>query len=125
MVEGSTVPAAGRRVIVIDDNERAATALEVGLRLLGHTVAIALEGDQALRLAESFHPDVAVIDIRLPGMDGYELARRLRERHQIILIAVTGFGDDSDRDRARDAGFEHHLVKPVDLQQLAALLRSE
>ena len=120
MVGTSASP--GCRVIVVDDNERAAIALEVGLRLLGHTVAIAHDGAQALELADTFRPDVAVVDLRLPGMDGCELARRLRERGNIVLIAVTGYGDESDRDRTRDAGFEHHLVKPVDLQQLVRLL---
>jgi PAS domain S-box-containing protein len=113
-----------RRVLVVDDNTDAADMLCAALQHLGHDVLIASDGLQALGLVDDFHPDVAVLDIGLPAMDGYELARRLRARglDQCRLIAVTGYGQDEDRARSREAGFDVHLVKPVDLMRLASLI---
>ena len=88
-------------------------------------VAQASDLDDVLRKARAHRPEVAVLDIGLPGMDGYELARRLRQQpgmEQALLIAVTGYGQDSDRERTRAAGFDHHLVKPVDPEYLLRLL---
>jgi len=115
------------RVLVVDDNVDAAQTLHDFLATLGHEPAIAHDGVAALQLAGSFKPEVAVLDIGLPVMDGYELARRLREqlgRDKLRLIAVTGYGQDSDRARAREAGFDHHLVKPIALDALMPLLAS-
>jgi PAS domain S-box-containing protein len=118
------VPAAGRRrVLVVDDNADAAELLGGLLRSSGHEVMIASDGPQALDLAGAFRPEVALLDIGLPVMDGYELARRLRSQLDTVrLIAVTGYGQDSDRERSRAAGFDAHMIKPVDPDVLEAAL---
>ncbi|MBV8759377.1 MAG: response regulator, partial [Deltaproteobacteria bacterium] len=95
---------------------------------LGHEPVVAHDGPGALEAIETFVPEVAVLDIGLPVMDGYELARRLRERlgpEKLRLIAMTGYGQDSDKQRAAEAGFDHHLVKPIALDALTSLLRRE
>jgi signal transduction histidine kinase len=117
--------ATGMRVLVVDDNVDAAQALHEILSTLGHEAAVAHDGMTALDLARSRQPDIAVLDIGLPAMDGYELARRLRELpggHKLRLIAVTGYGQEADRVRAHEAGFDHHLVKPIALDALFPLL---
>jgi signal transduction histidine kinase len=117
-------PAAGvgGRVLVVDDNEDAATLLGSILKRSGLDVRTASSGPAALALVAAFAPHAAVLDIGLPGMDGYELARRLRERVPgVQLVALTGYGQPSDRSRAHEAGFDDHFVKPVDV---AALLRA-
>ena len=111
----------GRRILVVDDNVDAATMLADALTAQGHVARIAADGVEALRLAADFQPEVALLDIGLPVMDGYEVARRLRAdlRHAgITLVAVTGYGQEQDRRRSTAAGFSAHLVKPVDLEQL-------
>ncbi len=120
-------PAAVRalRVLVVDDNADAAESLAMLLRLWGHDVAVAQDGPAALRTAAARPPEVALLDIGLPGMDGYELARLLRQQPgpgRAVLVALTGWGQEEDRRRAREAGFDHHLVKPVDLSALQGLL---
>jgi PAS domain S-box-containing protein len=118
----------GMRVLVVDDNVDAAVMLRELLAGMGHEPAVAHDGLAALELATSFQPHVAVLDIGLPVMDGYELARKLRAQpgsETLRLIAVTGYGQDSDRARAREAGFDHHLIKPVALDVLAPLLDDE
>jgi PAS domain S-box-containing protein len=113
----------GRRVLVVDDNLDAANLLAEVLRASGHLTEVAPDGPAALQLAGTFHPEIAVLDIGLPVMDGYELARRLRSQLGAVwLIAVTGYGQPADRDRARHAGFDAHLVKPVHLDALHAAL---
>lgn len=115
----------GLRVLVVDDNEDAADMLAQALALKGHHIRVAHDGPSALRVAEDFQPAVAFLDIGLPVMDGYELARRLRTLHgmaQLRMIAVTGYAQDGDRHRSRAAGFETHLVKPVNLDTLETLL---
>jgi len=115
----------GKRVLVVDDNTDAAAMLHAYLAELGHEPAVAHDGVAALELAGTFKPEIAVLDIGLPVMDGYELARRLREQlgpEKLRLIAMTGYGQDADRARAEEAGFEHHLVKPVALEVLTSLL---
>ena len=111
-----------KRILVVDDNRDAATALRDGLQAMGHIVAIAHDAPSALAEASAFKPQIGVLDIGLPVMDGYELAGALRATHDIRLIAITGYGQESDRQRSREAGFDSHLVKPVGLQQLGALL---
>jgi signal transduction histidine kinase len=114
-----------RRILVVDDNVDGAELLAALLRLDGHLVALAFSGLEALERAQSFLPDVALIDIGLPGLDGYEVARRLRDStgHDAPqLIAVTGYGRDQDRERARAAGFDAHLVKPVEFPALQRAL---
>jgi len=113
------------RVLVVDDNADAAGMLAESVRAMGHVTAIAYDGPSALRVAADFHPDVALLDIGLPVMDGYELAHQLRALPglaSLALIAVTGYGQPSDRARAREAGFVDHLVKPVRFENLAAVL---
>jgi CheY-like chemotaxis protein/two-component sensor histidine kinase len=120
--------ATGMRVLVVDDNVDAAQTLHEILAMLGHEAAIAHGGMAALDLARSFQPDIAVLDIGLPTMDGYELARRLRELpggDELRLIAITGYGQEADRVRAHEAGFDHHLVKPIALDALLPLLETK
>jgi signal transduction histidine kinase/ActR/RegA family two-component response regulator len=114
---------ADARVLVVDDNDDAAALLGAFLRRAGCAVRTAPSGTAALALVEAFTPDAAVLDIGLPVMDGYELARRLRARLPgIRLVALTGYGRPDDRERTRDAGFDAHLVKPVDAATLQAAL---
>ena len=118
-------PRTGLRVLVVDDNEDAATMLGEVLTMLGHEVVVAFDGASALQARKTFTPDVALLDIGLPGMDGHELAQKLRARHPGVplrLIALTGYGEERDRQRSKAAGFDEHLVKPVDLDKLCALL---
>jgi CheY-like chemotaxis protein len=113
-----------RRVLIVDDNQDGAESLALLLRLAGHEVQVCHDGPTALVLAETFQPKVVLLDIGLPGMDGYEVARRLRARPGVgpqLLVALTGYGQDDDLRRSREAGFDHHLVKPADPDKLAAL----
>jgi len=121
------VPDASLRVLVVDDNADAAESLAVLLRLMGHEVELAGEGRSALELAASFEPQLVLMDIGLPGMSGYDIATALRNRPQMrstTLVAVTGWGQDSDRKRARDTGFDHHLTKPVEPDRLEQIIDS-
>jgi len=120
--------AAGSRVLLVEDNLDAAESLGELLRIWGHEVTVAHDGAAALGAVPEARPEVVLLDIGLPGMDGYEVASRLRATPGLAglrLIAVTGYGQESDRRRARLAGFDHHLVKPVDLDRLRALLAGE
>ncbi len=117
---------AGRRILVVDDNEDAAELLASALEVMGHTTRVAHDGPEALKLAAEFAPDLALLDIGLPVMDGYELARRFHDHpdlRRVPLVAVTGYGQPSDRERSEAAGFDAHLVKPVDIDRVAALIR--
>jgi signal transduction histidine kinase len=108
---------AGKRVLVVDDNIDAAESIAVFLRLEGHEVRTVSDGPQAVAIAQVFAPQVAVVDIGLPGMNGYEVARRLRLKGAeapTLLIALTGYGQREDRARSMEAGFHHHFVKPAD-----------
>lgn len=124
------IPAAtaGRRVLLVDDNEDARDLLAMLLRKAGHEVTIARDGLDALGLLDEVLPSVAVLDINMPVMDGYELAERIRGRFgedELFLVALTGYGQPSDHERSRAAGFNEHLVKPIDLTQLLrAIARS-
>jgi PAS domain S-box-containing protein len=114
-----------RRILVVDDNEDAANLLAEVLVAHGHHIRTAADGPSALRVADEFQPEVAVLDIGLPVMDGYELAERMRSTprlHGLRLIAVTGYGQESDRTRALDAGFHAHLAKPVAIDTLVRLV---
>jgi PAS domain S-box-containing protein len=116
-----------RRLMVIDDNKDAAESMSMLLELWGHEVVCAYDGRSALEAAAKYHPDAVFLDIGLPGMDGYEIAERLRGRPEsarAVLIAITGYGQDEDRRRSRDAGIDHHLVKPVAPETLHNLLDS-
>jgi len=117
-----------RRILVVDDNRDIADTLSALLRLLGHEVAIAGDGGSALRVAQSFEPHVILLDVGLPDMSGYEVARRLRgdpRASRALLVAVTGWGQEEDRRRARNAGFDHHLTKPTTIEDLAHVLEQK
>ena len=118
--------AAAARILIVDDNEDGAELLADALIGKGYDTRVAHDAPTALRVAAEFSPDVAFLDIGLPVMDGYELAahlRRLPGLADVRLIAVTGYGQDSDRGRTREAGFHGHLVKPVDIDALEATLK--
>jgi PAS domain S-box-containing protein len=128
--EGPPMPSSNgsrRRVLVVDDNVDSAESLAVLLRLYGHDVRLAHDGEAALEEARSFRPDVMFLDIDLPKMDGYEVAQRLRLEPTmggLTLVAMTGYGQEEERRRTREAGFHSHLVKPVDFDMLQELLSS-
>lgn len=124
-IETAKQPAQTSRVLVVDDNMDAADMLVMMLQMFGHEVQAAYTGQSALEMAVEYKPDVVLLDIGLPDMNGYEVARHLRQQPQtkdVRLIAMTGYGQDSDRQRSEEAGCEHHLVKPVDPQKLQDLL---
>ena len=112
------------RVLVVEDHADTAASMAVLLRIHGHEVEVAPDGPSALRIAADRPPDVALLDIGLPGLSGWHVARRLRERagKTPLLIAVTGYGRDEDRRRSVEAGIHLHLLKPVDPEALETLL---
>ena len=114
-----------RRVLVVDDNVDAATTLQMLLRSLGHETRVAHDGMTALEIAREFRPEVILLDIGMPGLDGYEVARRLRAMNHgqtFRIVAITGWGQEADRMRSKEAGFDLHLVKPVDPGVLVSVL---
>jgi CheY-like chemotaxis protein len=116
---------APRRVLVVDDNRDAGESLEMLLRVLGVESRVVHDGESALAALRAFRPEMVLLDLGMPGMDGYEVARRIRERPEDgepVVIALTGWGQPEDRRRTREAGFDHHLVKPVGLGVLQSLL---
>src|SRR5262249_34965620 len=118
---------APRRVLVVDDNRDAADSLAMLLKFLGADVNTANDGPSALEALLTYRPSVVMLDIGMPAMDGYEVARRARQQPEaknVPLIALTGWGQAEDRRRSKEAGIDHHLVKPVDLGALQALLAS-
>ncbi len=120
-------PPSGHRLLVVDDNEDAALSLAMLLRLQGHEVRVAHDGPSALEVATSYRPDLVFLDIGMPGMDGYEVARRLRKTpglEKTVLAALTGWGQQEDRRRTAEAGFDHHLVKPPEPKVVEELLAS-
>jgi PAS domain S-box-containing protein len=121
---GATIP---RKILVADDNQDAANTLAMLMRLAGHEVCTAHSGKAALTLASQFHPEVALLDIGMPDLDGYEVAKRIRETdwgRNVRLIALTGWGQEDDKRRARAAGFDYHLTKPANPRDLDELLSS-
>jgi PAS domain S-box-containing protein len=125
--EGTDGAAAVRRqrILVVDDNRDSADSLSMLLRLAGHEVRTAYDGTAGLAAARRWRPDVVLLDIGLPGLDGYEVVRRLRQEaglQQALVVAMTGYGKDEDRERSQEAGFDAHLVKPVDPEELAQLI---
>ena len=119
--------AAGRRILIVDDNADAADVLQSLLCLSGYEACVAYDGQSALATAESVQPDVVLLDIGLPDISGHEVARQLRARRgeNLRLIAISGWGQETDRSRSERAGFDLHLTKPVDVEQLLALLADE
>jgi signal transduction histidine kinase len=119
-------PVIRRRVLVVDDNEDSAETLALALQLEGYDVETAHGGQQALELAEGFLPEMVLLDIGMPGMDGYEVARSIRAQPwgaDMLLIAQTGWGQEEDRRRTREAGFDAHMTKPLDHARLMSLMR--
>lgn len=115
---------AQKRILIVDDNEAAANILQKLLRLNHYEVEVAYSGKQALSVLHSFNPAVILLDIGMPGMDGYEVAQALRQEHSWNgnIIALSGYGQDSDKERSKQAGFNHHLVKPVGIEDIQHLL---
>jgi CheY-like chemotaxis protein len=116
-----------RRVLVLDDNRDAAESLGMVLKLLGADVRVEYNGEDALKAFTTYKPEVALLDIGMPGMDGYEVARQIRaqpEFQDVTLIALTGWGQEYDRRRSQSAGFDYHLIKPADIAVLETLLHS-
>ncbi len=115
-------------MLVVEDNVDAADSLSLLLRLYGHDVQVARTGPTALEMASDFHPDVVLLDIGLPGMDGYQVAKHLRERPEfknVMLCALTGFTpSEADRQRQQETGFDHYFVKPVELKSLLELFET-
>jgi two-component system CheB/CheR fusion protein len=114
-----------RRILVVDDNADVAGSLAMLLQLEGHEVHVAKDGPTALQVALADRPDIVFLDIGMPGMDGYEVARRFRRQPSlrgVVLVALTGWGQQEDRDRAKAVGFDHHLTKPVAPNVLYQLL---
>jgi CheY-like chemotaxis protein len=114
-----------RRVLIVDDNNDAAATMEILLRSLGHETRVVHTGIEALDVAPEFKPDVVLLDIGLPGLDGYEVARRLRELktgRSFQIVAVTGWGQEADKRKSEEAGFDVHLVKPVAVADLEKAL---
>jgi len=115
------------RVLVVDDNVDTATSLALLLRELGDDVRTAHDGPAALEVALDYRPDVALLDIGLPGLDGFEVAKRMRQQpilQDVVLVAMTGYGKESDRQRSQEAGFDHHLVKPIKFEKVQKILAS-
>jgi CheY-like chemotaxis protein len=135
LARGLTIAASGtaavenatesRRILVVDDNRDATETLAALLQLSGHQTATAFDGKAALEIADAFRPHVLLLDIGMPELNGYEVARSVRSLpwgRDALLIALTGWGQDEDRRRSQEAGFDAHLVKPVDHGQLMRLL---
>jgi CheY-like chemotaxis protein len=125
---GQTQPeVSGHRLLVVDDNHDAALSLSMLLRLKGHDVQVAHDGPSALKVAAMFRPALIFLDIGMPGMDGYEVARRIRTMPGLeatVLAALTGWGQQEDRRRSAEAGFDHHLVKPPEPKTIENVLAS-
>ena len=116
---------AARRILVVDDNRDAAESLAILLKLSGNETHTAHDGLEAVETAAQVRPDLILLDIGLPKMNGYEAARRIREQpwgKSMVLVALTGWGQDEDRQKSRDSGFDGHLVKPVNPVALTELL---
>jgi CheY-like chemotaxis protein len=124
-IQGRKPEVTGRRVLVVDDNADAAETVAAYLRLEGHETKVVTEGAEVLAAARVFEPQVVVLDIGLPGLDGYQIARQLRIQpytKDTLLIAVTGYGREEDRARAAAAGFDCHFVKPADPVEIQAAI---
>ena len=116
-----------RRILVVDDNADAAESLGMLLEVRGDEVRVAYDGREALDVEAQFHPAVVLLDIGMPRLSGYDVAKRIRlaRGDAVLMIAITGWGQEDDRQRARDAGFNHHFTKPVDFETLLALIDRE
>jgi CheY-like chemotaxis protein len=122
--ETTASPRTGLRILIADDNADSVTTLSWSLEHAGHEVRTAADGQAAVTVAMEFRPQLAILDIGMPRLNGYEAARRIREAlgSDVALVAVTGWGQEEDRRRARDAGFDRHLTKPIDIAKLDQLV---
>ena len=123
--EGEVPPAAKRRILVVDDNRDSAMSLGMMLTIMGNETRTAHDGLAAVEAAAEFRPDMILLDIGLPKLNGYDACRRIREQPWVkgmVIVALTGWGQDEDKRRSREAGFDHHMVKPVDPDALMNLL---
>jgi CheY-like chemotaxis protein len=114
-------------VLVVDDNVDMATSLATLLRESGHDVQTAYDGPGALEAVRKFRPDVALLDVGLPELDGFEVAKRIRQQpilKKVVLVAMTGYGKESDRQRSQEAGFDHYLIKPTKFEKVQEILAS-
>ena len=117
---------AGCRVLVAEDIPDAAEMMRLMIECMGHEVVVAADGVQAVELAEKYHPQIALLDIGMPRMDGYEEARRIRTAlgRRVVLVALTGWGQEQDQRRAYSAGFDYHVTKPAEPDALESLIAS-
>ena len=115
------------KVLVVDDNEDAADSLATLLGVMGFEVRIAYDGPEAITAADEFLPQVALLDIGLPRLSGYDIARHVRASRggEVLLVAITGWGQEDDRRRAHEAGFDHHFTKPADFERLLEVIGAE
>jgi CheY-like chemotaxis protein len=121
------VPRAKRRILVVDDNHDSAMSLRMMLKLLGNDVKTTHDGLAAIEAAEQFRPDLILLDIGLPKLNGYDACRRMREQSWsagMVIVALTGWGQAEDRRRSQEAGFDHHLIKPVEFAALQKILQT-
>jgi CheY-like chemotaxis protein len=121
----AVLPTRSLRVLVVDDNHDAAKSIAILLRTLGHDARVAHDGASAIQAALEFVPQVMLLDIGLPIIDGFQVAKRIRQEaslENIVVVALTGYGQESDRQRTREAGFNHHLVKPADFANVQSIL---
>src|SRR6187200_2893621 len=127
MISPATPAASSTRVLVVDDNEDAADSLATLLGVMGYEVRIAYDGPEAIAAADEFRPAVALLDIGLPKLSGYDIARHVRAQRggEVLLVAITGWGQEDDRRRAREAGFDHHFTKPADFDRPLELIDQE
>ena len=119
------MPTPHRRILVADDSADSADSLALMLKHRGHEVVAVYDGLQAVEAMETFQPDVALLDLGMPKLDGYQAAQRIRDNPEcrgVVLVALTGFDQEEDRQRTREAGFDAHLAKPVDIDALEKLL---
>jgi CheY-like chemotaxis protein len=122
------MPQTRQRVLLVDDNSDSTEPLSLLLQSKGHDTRVAVAGLEAISIADEFQPHCVVLDLGLPGMDGYEVARRLRERPyglKLTLVALTGWAGKDVRVRAAEAGFDYHLVKPVNWEELEQIVTAE
>lgn len=122
----ASAPGSVLRILVVDDNRDSAVSLSILLSLAGHITTTAFDGEEALDTAGRFHPDVVLLDIGLPKLNGYQVCRALRSvprERRLVIVALTGWGQADDRRKSVDAGFDAHLVKPVDPDALQRTLR--
>jgi len=119
--------APARRVLVVDDNQDAADSLAMLLLAQGDAVRTAYDGEEAVQMDEAFLPQIVLLDIGLPKMSGFDVARHIRARRGpgVLIVAITGWGQEGDRQRSREAGFDHHFTKPVDIERLLELIDRE